>query len=227
MRLLVVEDDPGAAQLLRRALTRDGYTVDLVTTGAEALWAAREGGYAAIVLDRMIPPPDGIEVCRQLRVEQNWVPVLLLTARDSVVDRVAGLDAGADDYLTKPFALAELFARVRALVRRAPTERPTTLVVGDLELDPSTHAATRAGVALELTPKAFTVLELLMRHAGRVVTRTELLDQAWDVAYDGGSNVVDAYVSRLREVVDKPFDEPMIETVRGVGYRLRLPPEGA
>jgi two-component system OmpR family response regulator len=223
MRLLVVEDDPAAAQMLTRALTRDGYAVDVASDGAEALWAAGEVPYAAIVLDRMIPPPDGLEVCRRLRASGNWVPVLLLTARDSVVDRVDGLDAGADDYLTKPFALVELFARVRALVRRAPAERPAIITIGDLTLDPATHRAERAGRALDLMPRAFTVLEVLMRHAGEVVTRTQLLEQGWDLAYDGGSNVVDATVSRLRELVDRTFDEPMIETVRGVGYRLKIP----
>ncbi len=221
--MLVVEDDPAAAQMLTRALTRDGYAVDIASDGEEALWAAAEVPYAAIVLDRMIPPPDGLEVCRRLRNSGNWVPVLLLTARDSVLDRVEGLDAGADDYLTKPFALVELFARVRALVRRAPTERPAIITIGDLTLDPATHRADRAGHALDLMPRGFTVLEVLMRHAGEVVTRTQLLDQAWDLAYDGGSNVVDATVSRLRELVDRPFDAPMIETVRGVGYRLKIP----
>jgi two-component system OmpR family response regulator len=221
MRVLVVEDDPGAAQMLTRALTKDGYAVDVVTDGEDALWAATEVPYAAIVLDRMIPPPDGLEVCRRLRTAGNWVPVLLLTARDAVADRVEGLDAGADDYLTKPFAVVELFARVRALVRRAPTERPAIIVIGDLTLDPAVHRAERAGHVLDLTPRGFTVLEVLMRHAGEVVTRTQLLEQAWDLAYDGGSNVVDATVSRLRELVDRPFASPMIETVRGVGYRLK------
>jgi two-component system OmpR family response regulator len=168
----------------------------------------------------MIPSPDGFEVCRRLRAAGDWVPVLMLTARDAVRDRVAGLDSGADDYLTKPFALEELHARVRSLVRRAPSERPVVLEVGDLRLDPTTREVTRDGRPIELTAKAFAVLEYLMRNAGKVVSRSELLAHVWDFAFDGSSNIVDAYVSRLREAVDRPFPAPMIETVRGAGYRL-------
>jgi two-component system, OmpR family, response regulator len=221
MRLLVVEDDPSMVDLLRRALEREAYAVDVVGTGEEALWAAAEHPYDAVVLDVMIPAPDGFEVVRRLRAAGRQVPVLMLTARDAVGDRVTGLDAGADDYLTKPFAISELFARVRALVRRGPAALPPHLQVGELVLDPSTHRATRAGRDLDLTPKAFALLEYLMHRPGQVVTRTELLEHVWDFAYGGGSNVVDAYVSRVRDAVDKPFDEPLIETVRGVGYRLR------
>jgi two-component system OmpR family response regulator len=221
MRLLVVEDDPSMVELLRRALEREAYAVDVVGTGDEALWAVNEHPYDAVVLDVMIPAPDGFAVVRRLRADGRQVPVLMLTARDAVGDRVTGLDAGADDYLTKPFAVSELFARVRALVRRGPAARPPYLTVRDLLLDPSTHTATRAGRNLDLTPKAFALLEYLMHRPGEVVSRTELLDHVWDFAYDGSSNVVDAYVSRLRDAVDKPFDEPLIETVRGVGYRLR------
>jgi two-component system OmpR family response regulator len=221
MRLLVVEDDPSMVDLLRRALEREAYAVDVVGGGEEALWAAGEHPYDVLVLDAMIPAPDGFEVARRLRADGNGVPILMLTARDAVGDRVAGLDAGADDYLTKPFAIAELFARVRALVRRGPTPHTPTLTVGELRLDPSTHEASRAGRRLHLTPKAFALLEYLMRHPGQVVSRTELLEHVWDFAYDGGSNVVDAYVSRVRDAVDRPFDDPLIETVRGVGYRLR------
>jgi two-component system OmpR family response regulator len=223
MRLLVVEDELRMAELVRRALEREGYAVDIVATGDEALWAAAEHPYDGVLLDAMIPAPDGFEVLRRLRAGGDTVPVLMLTARDAVGDRVTGLDAGADDYLTKPFALAELFARVRALVRRGPAERKPVLVVGDLQLDPSTREVRRAGQPLELTPKAFAVLEELMRRAGQVVTRGELLEHVWDFAYEGNSNVVDAYVSRVREAVDRPFDDPLIETVRGVGYRLRVP----
>jgi two-component system, OmpR family, response regulator len=221
MRLLVVEDDPSMVDLLRRALEREAYAVDIVGTGEEALWAAGEHPYDAVVLDVMIPAPDGFTVVRRLRAAGQLVPVLMLTARDGIGDRVTGLDAGADDYLTKPFAIAELFARVRALVRRGPTLRAPNIVVGDLSLDPSTHQATRSGRVLDLTPKAFALLEYLMRRPGEVVSRSELLEHVWDFAYDGSSNVVDAYVSRVRDAVDRPFDDPLIETVRGVGYRLR------
>jgi len=221
MRLLVVEDDPSMVDFLRRALEREAYAVDVVGTGDEALWAAKEHPYDAVVLDVMIPAPDGFTVVRRLRAGGDRVPVLMLTARDAVGDRVEGLDAGADDYLTKPFAVAELFARVRALVRRGPAGRAPLLTVGDLALDPSTHEATRSGRPLDLTPKAFALLEYLMRRPGEVVTRAELLEHVWDFAYDGSSNVVDAYVSRVREAVDRSFDEPLIQTVRGVGYRLR------
>jgi two-component system OmpR family response regulator len=223
MRLLVVEDEPKMADVVRRALERQGYAVDVAGNGQDALWAAGETDYDGIVLDAMIPAPDGFEVCRRLRARRNWTPVLMLTARDAVADRVAGLDAGADDYLIKPFAVDELFARVRALVRRAPSERPVIIVVGDLELDPALHEVRRAGKLLDLTPKAFAVLEYLMRHPGRVVSRTELLEHVWDFAFESGSNIVDAYVSRVREAIDRPFEEPMLETVRGVGYRLRVP----
>jgi two-component system OmpR family response regulator len=225
MRLLVVEDEPKMAEVVRRALEREGYAVDRAESGDEALWAATEHPYDGVVLDAMIPAPDGFEVARRLRFTGNAVPILMLTARDAVGDRVAGLDAGADDYLTKPFALAELLARVRALVRRGPAELPPVLVVGDLELDPSTRTVRRAGHDLDLTPKAFAVLEELMRRPGQVVTRGELIEHVWDFAYDGSSNVVDAYVSRVRDAVDRPFDDPLIETVRGVGYRLRAPKE--
>ena len=229
MRVLVVDDEPKVVDVLRRALEREGYAVDTASGGQEALWAAAEHDYAVVVLDAMIPPPDGFEVCRRLRQAGDWVPVLMLTARDAVRDRVAGLDSGADDYLTKPFALDELHARVRSLVRRAPSERPVALEVGDLRLDPTSRAVTRDGRAIELTAKAFAVLEYLMRNAGKVVSRSELLEHVWDFAFDGSSNIVDAYVSRLRDVVDRPFPTPMIETVRGAGYRLTAarPPDAA
>ncbi|HEX9994090.1 MAG TPA: response regulator transcription factor [Acidimicrobiales bacterium] len=220
MRLLVVEDEPKMADLLRRALGREGYAVDVAATGEEAIWLGTEHDYDAIVLDVMIPPPDGFEVCRRLRAAERWAPVLLLTARDAVPDRVTGLDAGADDYLPKPFAIPELYARLRALTRRRPQERPTVLRSGDLELDPATHAVTRAGVPIELSPKEFALLELFLRHPGEVLTRQQILDHVWDFAYDGTSNVVDVYVRYLRDKVDRPFGRTTIETVRGRGYRL-------
>ncbi|HLZ36773.1 MAG TPA: response regulator transcription factor [Mycobacteriales bacterium] len=221
MRLLVVEDDPAMASVLTRALTREGYAVDAVGTGEEALWAVRETAYDAVVLDAMIPAPDGFEVCRRMRAERRWAPVLLLTARDAIADRVRGLDAGADDYVTKPFALAELSARLRALVRRHPGERPAVLRVGDLALDPARREVRRGDEVVDLSPKEFALLHELMRHPGEVVSRTHLLDHVWDVAYDGTSNIVDVYVRYLREKIDRPFGRSDIETVRGVGYRLR------
>ena len=220
MRLLVVEDDPGMAAVLVRSLQREGYAVDAVGTGEDALWSVRENEYDAVVLDAMLPPPDGFEVCRLMRAEGRWAPVLLLTARDAVQDRVRGLDAGADDYLTKPFALAELFARVRALVRRDPLERPVVLNVGDLTLDPVSHVVRRGEVDVPLSPKEFALLQELMRRPGEVLSRTYLIDHVWDFAYDGGSNVVDVYVRYLRDKVDRPFGRETIRTVRGAGYRL-------
>src|SRR5581483_6774767 len=199
MRVLVVEDEAKMADLIKRGLEHEGYAVDLAGDGGEALWAAREFDFDAIVLDAMIPEPDGFEVCRTLRSEGRWTPVLLLTARDAVDDRVQGLDAGADDYLTKPFAFTELFARLRALTRRDLGARPTVLEVGDLVLDPATH---------QVRP-------------GEVLSRADLLEHVWDFAYEGTSNLVDVYVRTLRERIDRPFGVDSIETVRGAGYRLR------
>ncbi len=209
------------AALVRRGLEREGYAVDVAADGAEALWSAREREYDAVVLDAMIPEPDGFSVCRTLREEGRWAPVLILTARDSVEDRVRGLDAGADDYLTKPFAFEELFARLRALTRRGPIERPMVLAVGDLTLDPVTRTVCRADTQVDLSAKEFALLEFLMRHPDEVLTRTRIIEHVWDFAYEGGSNVVDVYVRYLREKVDRPFGRADIETVRGVGYRLR------
>jgi two-component system OmpR family response regulator len=221
VRLLVVEDDDKMAGLIDRALVGEGYAVDVVGTGTDALWAASEVPYDAIVLDVMIPAPDGIEVCRQLRARECWLPILLLTARNAVEDKVRGLDAGADDYLPKPFAFAELFARLRALLRRDPAERPVSLVAGDLELDPARRRVTRGGVEIVLSAREFALLEHLMRHRGEVLTRSNILDHVWDFAFGGTSNVVDVYVRYLREKVDRPFGRSAIETVRGAGYRLR------
>ena len=220
MRLLVVEDDPGMAALLVRSLRREGYAVDTVDNGEEALWSVTEQEYDAVVLDAMIPPPDGFEVCRQMRAARRWQPVLMLTARDTVPDRVRGLDVGADDYLTKPFALAELFARLRALTRRTPLEHPAVLQVGDLTLDPATRVVRRGEADIALSPKEFALLQELMRRAGEVLSRTYLIEHVWDFAYDGGSNVVDVYVRYLRDKIDRRFGRDTIRTVRGVGYRL-------
>ena len=223
MRVLVVEDETKMASLIERALTREGYAVDIAYDGAEALWAIGETEYDAVVLDAMIPAPNGFEVCEQLRKEGRWNPVLMLTARDGVADRVRGLDAGADDYLTKPFALGELLARLRALTRRSLGARPVELRVGDLTLDTAQHEVRRGGEAISLSPKEFALLELFMRAPGQVLSRTHIVDHVWDFAYDGGSNVVDVYVRYLRRKIDLPFGRQDLETVRGVGYRLRAP----
>jgi len=221
MRVLVVEDEMKMAALLKRGLEREGYAVDLASDGREALWAASEVAYDAVLLDAMIPEPDGYQVCRHLRADGKWMPVLLLTARDGVADRVRGLDAGADDYVTKPFAFAELFARLRALLRRGARERPVVLTAGDLRLDPARRTAARGETAIDLSPKEFALLELLMRRADDVLTRSTILEHVWDFAYDGTSNVVDVYVRYLREKIDRPFGRASVETVRGAGYRLR------
>ena len=226
MRVLVVEDEPRMSALLERGFREEGYAVDVAFDGPDGLWLATENAYDAIVLDIMVPGLDGFEVCRRLRAADRWAPVLLLTARDAVEDRVRGLDAGADDYLTKPFSFAELAARVRALVRRRSDTRPAVLAVGDLRLDPALHRAWRGDVEVSLSPKEMALLEMLMRHPGEVVTRSQILDHVWDFAYDGTSNVVDQYIGYVRKKVDRPFDRHDIETVRGVGYRLRDPVPG-
>ncbi|HEX2292163.1 MAG TPA: response regulator transcription factor [Gaiellaceae bacterium] len=221
MRVLVVEDEPKMAGLIRRGLADEGYSADVVATGDEAVWMAQATDYDAIILDVLLPGRNGFEVCRELRKRGTWSPVLMLTARDSVEDRVAGLDAGADDYLTKPFSFAELLARLRALARRPPLERPAVLEVGDLRLDPATQQAWRAGTELELSTKEFRMLEVFMRRPGHVLSRLYLLERCWDYGYENRSNVVDVYVRYLREKVDRPFSRKSIETVRGAGYRLR------
>ena len=205
------------AGLLKRALQEEGHAVDVAADGQEGLWLASENAYGAIVLDVMLPGLDGFGVCRRLRESGSWVPVLMLTARDAVGDRVRGLDAGADDYLVKPFSLLELAARLRALARRDDRSRPVILAEGDLRLDPATKRAWRAGTELHLSPKEFALLEFFLRHPGRVLTRSQIIEAVWDFAYDGGSNVVDQYVNYLRRKVG--WHE--IETVRGMGYRLR------
>ena len=220
MRVLVAEDDVKMAGLLKRGLEEEGYAVDVAGRGEDALWFGTENPYDAIVLDVMLPDLDGFEVSRRLRQAGRWSPVLMLTARDAVADRVAGLDAGADDYLTKPFSFAELLARLRALVRRGAAERPPVLLVGDLSLDPARRTVARDGTAIDLTAREFALLEFLMRHAGDVLTRTQLIEHVWDFAYDGDSNVVDVYIRYLRNKVDRPFGRDSIRTVRGAGYRL-------
>ena len=221
MRVLAVEDETRMARLLKRALEEEGHAVDLAASGADGAWLATENAYGAIILDVMLPDFDGFELCRRLREEGQWAPVLMLTARDSVGDRVRGLDAGADDYLVKPFSLLELAARLRALARRGDRSRPVVLAEGDLRLDPAAKRAWRAETELRLSPKELALLELFLRHPGDVLTRSQIIEAVWDFAYDGGSNVVDQYVNYLRRKVDTPFGRHDIETVRGIGYRLR------
>ncbi len=221
MRVLVVEDEVKMAGLLERGLEEEGHAVDIAGRGEDALWMARAAPYDAIVLDLMLPGLDGFAVCRELRAQEVWTPVLLLTARDAVDDRVFGLDAGADDYLVKPFAFAELLARLRALKRRGPTERPVVLRAGDLRLDPAQHRIWRGEQQIDLSPKEFALLELFMTHPGEALSRAQLLEGAWDMAYERRSNIVDVYVGYLREKIDKPFGRHSLETLRRVGYRLR------
>jgi two-component system OmpR family response regulator len=221
MRVLVIEDEVRMARLLKRALEEEGHAVDVASDGPDGLWMATENPYAAIVLDVLLPGLDGFEVCRRLRGAGIWAPVLMLTARDEIGDRVRGLDAGADDYLVKPFSLLELAARLRALARRDDRRRPAVLTEGDLKLDPASKRAWRAGTELQLSPKEFCLLEFFLRHPGTVLTRSQIIEAVWDFAYDGTSNVVDQYVTYLRRKVDTPFGRNDIVTVRGMGYRLR------
>ena len=221
MRLLLVEDDPRLAGLLQRGLRGEGYAVDVSGTVDEGRWLAKENPYDALIFDVMLPDGDGFGLCRELRQAGDWTPVLMLTARDAVADRVQGLDAGADDYLVKPHSFDELAARVRALIRRGARERPAVLRVGSLTLDPASRSVTASGRRLELTPKEFALLELFMRHSGEVLPRREILDHVWDWAYDGTSNVIDVYVRYLRQKLGDGPGQPVIEAVRGVGYSLR------
>ena len=222
MRALIVEDELKMAALLRRGLVEEGYATDVARTGEDALRMARSTAYDAIVLDVMLPGLDGFGVCRELRSSGVWTPILMLTARDDILDRVAGLDAGSDDYLTKPFSFAELLARLRALTRRTLAERPTVLVAGSLRLDPATQQVWRGDVAIELSAKEFALLETFMRRPGQVLSRQDLLEHTWDGTNGNRSNVVDVYVGYLRTKLDRPFGRRSIETVRGSGYRLRV-----
>jgi two-component system OmpR family response regulator len=220
VRVLVVEDEVKMVRAVRRGLEQEGYAVDSASDGDEGLYLATENAYDAIVLDVMLPGIDGFEVCRRLRAERRWAPVLMLTARDAVADRIEGLDVGADDYLVKPFAFGELLARLRALIRRGAVERPAVLRAGDVILDPAAHAVTRSGRQVEVSAREFALLEFLMRHPGEVVSRTAILEHVWDYSYDGMSNVVDVYVGYLRRKLEQPFGRTLIRTVRGVGYVL-------
>jgi two-component system OmpR family response regulator len=221
MRLLLVEDDPKLSRAISRGLRAEGYAVDVAADGDAALMHAGVWDYDAVVLDLMLPLRDGIDVCRSLRERESWVPILMLTARGDVDDRVAGLDAGADDYLPKPFDFDELLARVRALVRRAPQERPTRLEVGELIVDPAAHEVLRGSTAVDLTAREFSVLEYLARRPGQVVSRGELLDHVWDANYLGSTNIVDVHIGHLRKKLQQASDKgELIRTVRGVGFVL-------
>ncbi|GHE67286.1 DNA-binding response regulator [Streptomyces capitiformicae] len=223
MRLLLVEDEQRLADVIKSGLVDKGFAVDVVGDGSEAVWMAGEHQYDAIVLDVMLPGLNGFAVCRKLREAGNWTPIMMLTAMDGELDEVQSLDSGADDYLAKPFSFAVLLARLRALVRRGAQERPAVIEVGDLQVDPAAACARRGGVHIALTPKEFAVLHLLARRAGRLVTKTELLQHAWDFAFDGDPNIVEVYISALRRKIDAPFGVRTLTTVRGSGYLLELP----
>jgi DNA-binding response OmpR family regulator len=220
MRLLVVDDDERLAHALKRGLSAEGFAVDVAYDGGEAAWLATENEYDAIVLDLMLPTLDGHEVCRQLRSAGNWTPILMLTAKVGVRDEATSLDSGADDFLTKPFSLVVLLARLRALVRRGSRERPAVLEVGDLRLDPATHQVWRGDQAIAVTPRQFSLLEFLMRRPGEVVSKASILEHVWDFAFDGAPNIVEVYVRQLRQRIDLPFGRNSLQTVRLVGYRL-------
>ncbi len=223
MKVLLLEDDVRLATLVGRGLRREGHAVDLAATIEDARWLATESAYDVLVLDVMLPDGDGFDLCRSLRTAGNWTPVLLLTARDAVADRVRGLDVGADDYLVKPFAMAELFARLRALVRRGAPERPNILASGDLSLDPATRRVTVGGRDVALAGREFALLEYLLRHEDEVLTRSRIIDEVWDWAFDGTPRIIDVYVRALRSRLGSSRSTPRIETVRGVGYALRPP----
>jgi two-component system OmpR family response regulator len=221
MRVLIVEDEPHMAELIRRGLVSEGFAVDVAANGEDAVSMAHAADYDSIVLDVMLPGISGFEACRRLRGAGVWTPVLMLTARDSVEDRVAGLDTGADDYLVKPFAFAELLARLRALARRGERERPSVLEAGDLRLDPASRRVWRGAAEIDLSVKEFALLEAFMRRPDEVLSRPYLVERAWPQSFESRSNVVDVYIRHLRRKIDGPFGRRSLETVRGAGYRLR------
>ena len=220
MRVLVVEDDKRMAATLRRGLEAEGYAVDNALDGEEGLWLGTENGYDAIILDVMLPKLNGFEVCGRLREANVWTPILMLTAKDGELDEAEALDTGADDFLSKPFSYVVLVARLRALLRRGGHERPTVLSVAGLDIDPATRTCERNGTAIPLTAKEFAIVELLARHAGAVLSKAELLEHAWDFAYDGDPSVIEVHMSNIRRKVDRPFGTNSLRTVRGSGYRL-------
>ena len=221
MRILLVEDEEKMAALVRRGFAEEGFATDVVGTAEDAVWMGSDTAYDVIVLDIMLPDGDGFEVCRRLRAANQWAPVIMLTARDHVEDRVAALDGGADDYLTKPFSFEELLARMRALVRRGALQRPAVLRAGPVALDPAAKTVPVDGTPVELTAREFAILEFLMRHPGEVMNRTQIRENVWDFSFESDSNIVDVYVRYLREKIDRPLGVTVVETVRGAGYRLR------
>jgi len=225
VRILVVDDDESLVRALRRGLAAEGFAVDAALDGAEGLWRATEHAYDAIILDVMLPGVNGYALCARLREAGNWAPVLMLTAKNGELDEVEALDTGADDFLAKPFSYVVLVARLRALLRRRPRERPAALTAGDLRLDPAAHRVWRAGAEVPLTPRQFSLLEFLLRRAGEAVSKTEILEHVWDFAFDGDPNIVEVYMRQLRKRIDEPFGRRTLQTVRGVGYRLD--PSGA
>jgi two-component system OmpR family response regulator len=220
VRLLIVEDEVRLASALQRGLTAEGFTVDVAHTGPDGLHAASETSYDAVLLDIMLPGLSGYRIIEQLRAAENWVPILMLTAKDGEYDEADALDLGADDYLTKPFSFVVLLARLRALLRRGVTPRPASLSAGDLVLDPSAHTVTRDGAPIDLTPREFSLLEFLMRRKGQAVSKADILHHVWDAHYDGDANVVEVYAGYLRRKIDTPFGRHSVQTVRGAGYRL-------
>jgi two-component system OmpR family response regulator len=221
MRVLIVEDNVRMASAIRRGMQAEGLVADVATRGEDALWMAAATEFDAVVLDVMLPGIDGFETCRRLREDGVWVPIIMLTAKDAVEDRIEGLDQGADDYLVKPFSLAELLARLRALARRGPVQRPAVLEIGTLRMDPATQQVWRGDEEIHLSAKEFTLLETFMRRPGEVLSQFQLLEHAWDYDYENRSNVVEVYIRYLREKIDRPFGVKSLETVRGAGYRLR------
>jgi DNA-binding response OmpR family regulator len=228
MRILVVEDEVNLARTIQQGLQAEGFSVEVVHNGEDGLWAATEQAFDLVLLDLMLPKLNGYRVIERLRARGVWTPILMLTAKDGEYEQADALDLGADDYLTKPFSFVVLLARIRVLLRRIVSERPTVLTVGSLSLDPGTHEATRDGQRIELTPREFALLEFLMRNAGTVLSKSAILDHVWDPNFDGPLNVVEVYVGYLRKKIDAPFDVTSLATVRGVGYRLDAvgePPE--
>ncbi|MCW2854014.1 MAG: DNA-binding response regulator, OmpR family, contains and winged-helix domain [Nocardioides sp.] len=220
MRILVVEDDEHVAMAVKRGLQAEGYAVDVGLDGTEGRWLATENEYDLIVLDSMLPGMSGEAICAALRRDQDWTPILMLTARVGTQHEVNALDAGADDFLAKPFAYQELLARIRALLRRSPQERPAVLEVGDLRLDPASHRVWRGEVSIELTPRQFSLLEVLMRQPGEALSKARIREQLWDFAFEGDLNIIEVHVRQLRKRIDEPFGRRSVQTVRGVGYLL-------
>jgi DNA-binding response OmpR family regulator len=220
VRILVVEDDKHVASAVKRGLEAEGFAVDVAFDGTDGRWLATENAYDAMVLDIMLPGTNGYDLCAELRRAGNWTPILMLTAKDGERDEARALDTGADDFLAKPFSYVVLRARLRALLRRGGHERPSMLTTGDLVLDPATHRVWRADTVVELTPRQFSLLEFLMRRAGEVISKAEILEHVWDFAFDGDPNIVEVYVRQLRQRIDHPFGRASLQTVRLVGYRV-------